>query len=94
VVLNGAGAQRVEILGENSTGSDSTLDLQIQNTSAHVTLVGKGTIGKLTVGAGAMVDLDSSSVLSLTGVVYGTVNKNGTAPSGSLTTSGAGVINN
>jgi hypothetical protein len=95
LILNGSGAQTIQINGESVTGTTANVDIQVQNTSAsHVTVKGKGTIGKLSVNAGATVDLDPASVLSVTGVVNGTVNKNGTTPSGSLTVAGGGVINN
>jgi Tfp pilus assembly protein PilV len=95
LILNGTGAQTIQINGENITGTTANVDIQVQNTSAsHVTVKGKGSIGKLSVNAGATVDLDPASVLSVTGVVSGIVNKNGTSPSGTMTVAGGGVINN
>jgi len=95
VILNGTGAQTISIQGENMTGSWTSLELKISNTSASpVKITGNGEIGKLTVDTGATVELDPSSILALNAVVSGTLNKSGTTPTGSQTVFGAGVINN
>lgn len=103
VILNGTAPQRINFNGDGGSpavinGNASilnTVDMQIQNTSATpVKIMGKGTIGRMAVNAGSTVDLDIASSLDLTGTVGGVLNKNGTAPAGSLTVTGAGVINN
>ena len=101
LVMNGTTPQQIVFNGDGAgtvlgTGNvRDTIDLQMKNTSATpLKIVGKGTIGKLTVLPGSTVDLDIASSLNLTGTVSGVLNKNGTSPAGTLTINGPGVINN
>lgn len=94
VIMDGTGPQTLAILGNNVTGLRNNIDLIVQNTTSPVTITGQGQIGKITVGSGATTELNTSSILDITGTVAGLLKKNGSSMTGSVTTTGAGIIQN